>query len=63
MVGAICETLGGDTIGVWGIDTDIFQELLKAGKSTGERVWRLPILSQHRALVVSKCSDIKQAGN
>ena len=40
--------LGEETAGLFANDDTMAEDLLKAGKDSGETLWRMPIMAEHR---------------
>ena len=58
LTGGVVVALGEWCAGLW-CDDDAFRNILEdAGDSTGERLWRLPLWSEHRDFMRSRHADI-----
>ena len=62
LTGACIIALGHVAAGVMGNDTALVDAVLDTGESAGERMWRLPLFPEYRALLDSKIADIKNVG-
>src|SRR6185436_12125459 len=51
--------LGHELSGVMGNDVGLCDELLAAGKATGELCWPLPLLEQHKEHMKGTVGDLK----
>ena len=63
LTGACVVALGSEAIGLFSKDERLVARLNQAGKSTHERVWRLPLWDEYAPLIKSDIADIKNAGN
>ena len=54
--------LGEETAGLFSNDDDMADVLLKAGKTTGEPLWRMPIMAEHRKGIKRDASDLNNCG-
>jgi len=62
LTGAAIVALGHECAGLMTPDDDLAQELLDAGSSTGERLWRLPLWDDYRENLKSEWADMKNTG-
>ena len=62
LTGAILVALGVDNAGLFSNDDDLAENIFKAGKATGETVWRMPLGPEYDKLIDSKFADMKQTG-
>ncbi|MEM6586420.1 MAG: leucyl aminopeptidase, partial [Pseudomonadota bacterium] len=62
LTGAMIIALGHDHAGVFSNDDDLADQLLAAGKVTGDKLWRLPIGPAYDKLIDSPIADIKNVG-
>ncbi|MFC7052839.1 leucyl aminopeptidase [Hansschlegelia quercus] len=62
LTGAILVALGIDNAGLFSNDDPLSEAISKAGKSTGETVWRMPLGPEYDKLIDSKFADMKQTG-
>ncbi len=59
LTGAVITALGHELSGVFGNDLGLQDELVAAGKATGELVWPLPLLDQHKEHMKGSVADLK----
>jgi leucyl aminopeptidase len=62
LTGAILVALGVDNAGLFSNDDALSEAIAKAGKATGETVWRMPLGPEYDKLIDSKFADMKQTG-
>jgi leucyl aminopeptidase len=62
LTGAIMVALGKEYAGLFCNDDTLADELMAASKSTGERVWRMPLDKSFHKLIDSKNADVKNIG-
>lgn len=62
LTGAILVALGVDNAGLFASDDELANNILKAGKETGETLWRMPLGPEYDKLIDSKFADMKQTG-
>jgi leucyl aminopeptidase len=62
LTGAIVATLGFEHAGVFSNDDSLAGRLLSAGRTTGERVWQLPLDPFYDKMIKSKIADMKNIG-
>jgi leucyl aminopeptidase len=62
LTGAIVQTLGFEHAGVFANDDKLAERLTDAGRTTGERVWRLPLDPAYDKMIRSKIADVKNIG-
>ena len=62
LTGACVVALGHTASGVFGNDEALIQEVLAAGKRSGELGWQLPLFDDYRELMRSDVADIKNSG-
>ncbi|MEM6828705.1 MAG: leucyl aminopeptidase [Pseudomonadota bacterium] len=62
LTGAMIIALGHDHAGVFSNDDALADQLLRAGTSTGDKLWRLPIGPAYDKLIDSPIADIKNVG-
>ncbi|NQX95544.1 MAG: leucyl aminopeptidase [Erythrobacter sp.] len=62
LTGAMIIALGHDHAGVFSNDDTLAEQLLAAGKATGDKLWRLPIGPAYDKLIDSPIADIKNVG-
>jgi leucyl aminopeptidase len=59
LTGAVITALGHELTGVMASDARLSDELVAAGKATGELVWPLPLLEQHKEHMKGTVGDLK----
>jgi leucyl aminopeptidase len=62
LTGACVIALGHTATGVMGTDDALVQEVLDAGKRSGEPGWPLPLWDDYKELIKSDVADIKNSG-
>jgi leucyl aminopeptidase len=62
LTGACIIALGYTTAGVMGNDNELVEAVLDAGERVGERMWRLPLFPEYRAMLDSLVADLKNVG-
>jgi leucyl aminopeptidase len=62
LTGACVIALGHTASGVFGNDDGLVQEVLAAGKKSGELGWHLPLFDDYKDLIKSDVADIKNTG-
>jgi leucyl aminopeptidase len=62
LTGACVIALGHTATGVMGTDDGLVQEVLDAGKRSGEPGWPLPLWDEYKELIKSDVADIKNSG-
>jgi leucyl aminopeptidase len=62
LTGAIMISLGHEYAGLFSNDDGLAAQLLKAGETCGERLWRMPIGDAYDKLIDSPIADIKNVG-
>jgi leucyl aminopeptidase len=62
LTGACVIALGHTATGVMGTDENLVQEVLEAGKRSGEPGWPLPLWDDYKELIKSDIADIKNSG-
>jgi leucyl aminopeptidase len=62
LTGACVIALGHTATGVMGNDDTMVQEVLNAGKRSGEPGWSLPMFEEYKDLIKSDVADIKNSG-
>ena len=63
LTGACMVALGNKIAGVWTADENLAIELEKASKSTGDKLWRMPLEKEYNDLLKSKIADINNMGS
>ena len=62
LTGAMIIALGHDHAGVFSNDDEWADQLVAAGKATGDKLWRMPIGPAYDKLIDSPIADIKNVG-
>jgi leucyl aminopeptidase len=62
LTGAIIVALGNHHAGLFANNDGLADELLKAGRESGEKVWRMPLGPEYDKLIDSKIADMKNTG-
>ena len=62
LTGSIMVALGEETAGLFSNDDTMAEQLLKAGKDSGETLWRMPIMAEHRKGIKREASDLNNCG-
>lgn len=62
LTGACVVALGREMAGVFGSDQQMVDNLIKAGKSTGEIMWQLPLFDDYKEYLKSDVADLKNTG-
>lgn len=62
LTGAMIIALGNEHGGLFSNDDDLADQLLAAGKTTGDKLWRLPIGPAYDKLIDSPIADMKNVG-
>ena len=62
LTGAIIVALGQEYAGLFANDEKLADRLVKAGRETGERVWRMPLGPEYDKMIDSKFADMKNTG-
>jgi leucyl aminopeptidase len=62
LTGAIIVALGNHHAGLFSNNDALAEELLTAGKESGEKAWRMPLGPEYDKLMDSKIADVKNTG-
>ncbi|MEQ8745157.1 leucyl aminopeptidase [Pyruvatibacter sp.] len=62
LTGAILVALGEEHAGLFSDNDKLSEQLLEAGKATGETLWRLPMGEAYDKLIKSKFADMRNIG-
>ncbi|MDQ2879008.1 MAG: leucyl aminopeptidase [Pseudomonadota bacterium] len=62
LTGAIIVSLGNEHAGLFANDDSLADELLTAGKASGDLLWRFPLSEAYNKLMDSQIADMKNAG-
>jgi leucyl aminopeptidase len=63
LTGAIITSLGVENAGLFANDDALADALFKAGKTSGETVWRMPLADAYDKLINSDIADVKNIGD
>ncbi|MCF0064864.1 leucyl aminopeptidase family protein [Dyadobacter chenwenxiniae] len=59
LTGSVIQTLGYEAAGLFTPSDALAEALARAGESTGERIWRLPIWDAYKEEIASDIADVK----
>ncbi len=62
LTGAILVALGQEHAGLFSNDDELAEQLLAAGRATGEKLWRMPLAPAYDKMIDSKIADMKNTG-
>ena len=62
LTGAIIVALGQEYAGLFSNDDELSERLRKAGETSGEKVWRMPLGPEYDKMIDSKFADMKNTG-
>jgi leucyl aminopeptidase len=62
LTGAMIIALGHEHAGIFANDDGLADELLAAGKASGDKLWRLPLGDAYDKLIASQIADMKNVG-
>jgi leucyl aminopeptidase len=62
LTGAIIIALGSHATGMMGTNQDLADRISRAGETSGERVWPLPLWDEYHQMIKSEIADIKNIG-
>jgi leucyl aminopeptidase len=63
LTGAIIISLGHEHAGLFSNDDGLADKMLAAGKSVGEKLWRMPLGDAYDKALKSDAADMKNTGN
>ena len=63
LTGAVVVTLGHVATGVMGTDEKLMRKVKESSKSTGEKVWELPLWPEYCEQIKSDIADVKNMGS
>jgi leucyl aminopeptidase len=63
LTGAIMVALGTEYAGLFSNNDELSERLIKAGLTTGERVWRMPLGPEYDKQIDSQFADMKNTGS
>ena len=59
LTGSCISALGDAASGIMGTDQELIDQLMAAGKRSGEKLWQLPLFEEYKEYSKSKIADIK----
>lgn len=62
LTGAIIIALGSHAIGMMGTSQPLADQISRAGETSGERVWQLPLWDEYHEMIKSEIADLKNIG-
>jgi leucyl aminopeptidase len=62
LTGAILVALASEHAGLFSNNDELSDRLFAAGRSTGEKVWRMPLNAEYDKMIDSKFADMKNSG-
>jgi len=62
LTGGVVVALGKWSAGVWSTDETLFSRLQDAADTTGEKIWRMPLWTEHKDFMRSRHADIWNSG-
>ncbi|MCL4857840.1 MAG: leucyl aminopeptidase [Caldilineaceae bacterium] len=62
LTGAVIIALGAHATGMMSTSQELADQLSRAGASSGERVWQLPLWDEYHEMVKSQIADLKNIG-
>jgi leucyl aminopeptidase len=62
LTGACTMAFGNEAIAMMGNDTDLMEQVERAGDETYERVWEMPLFEEYKDYLKSDIADIKNIG-
>jgi leucyl aminopeptidase len=62
LTGAMVVTLGKFCTGIMGSDQRLIDQVIRAGESSGEKFWQLPMFEEYKELIRSDVADMKNSG-
>ncbi len=62
LTGAIIVSLGHEHAGIFSDDDELCEQLSKAGRETGDKVWRLPLHKNYDKLIDCQIADMQNIG-
>jgi leucyl aminopeptidase len=62
LTGACVVALGPEISGIFGTDQTLVKDLITAGRSTGEKIWQLPLDDDYFEMIKSEVADMKNSG-
>ena len=63
LTGAMCVATGWACAGCFTWSKDLANQLIQAGESTGDRIWRMPVFKSHKTKIApAQLADINNTG-
>jgi leucyl aminopeptidase len=62
LTGACVVALGPEISGIFGTDQTLINNLIAAGRSTGEKIWQMPLETEYFDMIKSDVADMKNSG-
>lgn len=62
LTGACIVALGHSVAGLFSNDDDLAESIFKAGQSSGEKVWRMPLWDEYDEMIKSDVADVHNTG-
>jgi len=62
LTGSIIIALGNDMAGLFSSDDKLAHSLIQAAEKTGEKAWRMPLISSYVKMLKSEIADLKNSG-
>lgn len=62
LTGACVVALGPEISGIFGTDQTLINNLITAGRSTGEKIWQMPLEDEYFEMIKSDVADMKNSG-
>mmetsp|Transcript_6034 Transcript_6034/g.25538 ORF Transcript_6034/g.25538 Transcript_6034/m.25538 type:complete len:393 (-) Transcript_6034:124-1302(-) len=62
LTGAIIISLGSEVAGMWSSSDELSDMLMNASGSTGEKMWRMPLVEEYKEMLKGSISDLKNIG-
>jgi leucyl aminopeptidase len=59
LTGACMVALGQDVAGLWGNNQKLIEKIQNAAKTTGEKIWFMPLEQEYKELIKSHIADLK----
>jgi leucyl aminopeptidase len=62
LTGAIIVALGSEHAGLYANNDELAERLMAAGRSVGEKLWRMPLADAYDKMIDSDAADVKNIG-
>jgi leucyl aminopeptidase len=62
LTGAVMVALGPHAVGMMGTSQELADRLSRAGETSAERVWQLPLWDEYKEMMKSEIADLKNTG-